>query len=140
MRITFFWRQQYQQKVQDKVSKIKKNYKFSVACKKRLIPEVEHMVNIKGSDRKGFILNINASGIKRANFIFAKIGWVIWIFKFTGFSVLARVFSDEVINLVSRMAYVIAFSFSYNSSVINRNSKPFNPLLGETYELKNSNL
>ena len=38
------------------------------------------------------------------------------------------------------MAYVVAFSFSYNSSVINRNLKPFNPLLGETYELKNLNL
>jgi hypothetical protein len=51
--------------------------------------------------------------------------------------VLTRVFSDEVINLLNRMAYVVAFSFSYNSSVINRNLKPFNPLLGETYELKN---
>ena len=33
------------------------------------------------------------------------------------------------------MAYVTAFSFATNSQVIDRVKKPFNPLLGETYEL-----
>ena len=34
------------------------------------------------------------------------------------------------------MAYTMAFSFSALSSFINRRQKPFNPLLGETFELK----
>jgi len=33
------------------------------------------------------------------------------------------------------MAYVVAFSFALNALVINREKKPFNPLLGETFEL-----
>jgi len=37
------------------------------------------------------------------------------------------------------MAYVLAFSLSYNSSVINRTTKPFNPILGETWEFKGKN-
>ena len=35
-----------------------------------------------------------------------------------------------------RLAYAIAFSFSYLSQCTIRNSKPFNPLLGETWEYK----
>jgi hypothetical protein len=35
-----------------------------------------------------------------------------------------------------RMAYVIAYAaFAVNSTTLNRLKKPFNPLLGETYEL-----
>jgi hypothetical protein len=37
------------------------------------------------------------------------------------------------------MAYVIAFSFSSLSLTINRTSKPFNPLLGETWEFLGEN-
>jgi len=33
------------------------------------------------------------------------------------------------------MALVMAFSFAQNSFVINRVQKPFNPLLGETFEM-----
>lgn len=33
-----------------------------------------------------------------------------------------------------RMAYVMAFSFAYNASTTGRLKKPFNPILGETYE------
>lgn len=36
-----------------------------------------------------------------------------------------------------RMAYVVAFGFSPYSATINRLKKPFNPLLGETFELFN---
>eukprot|EP01016_Furgasonia_blochmanni_P004013 TRINITY_DN11563_c0_g1_i4.p1 TRINITY_DN11563_c0_g1~~TRINITY_DN11563_c0_g1_i4.p1 ORF type:complete len:376 (-),score=63.77 TRINITY_DN11563_c0_g1_i4:61-1188(-) len=36
-----------------------------------------------------------------------------------------------------RMAYVMAFAFSYYSSSINRIRKPFNPLLSETFEYIN---
>ena len=36
-----------------------------------------------------------------------------------------------------RIAYVMAFFFSYLSTTINRIKKPFNPLLGETFELIN---
>ncbi len=35
-----------------------------------------------------------------------------------------------------RMAYVAAFSIASNASTIGRLGKPFNPLLGETYELE----
>jgi hypothetical protein len=35
------------------------------------------------------------------------------------------------------MAYTVAFSFAIFSQVIQREKKPFNPLLGETYELFN---
>lgn len=34
-----------------------------------------------------------------------------------------------------RMAYLVAFSLSTFSIVINREKKPFNPLLGETFEI-----
>jgi oxysterol-binding protein 1 len=34
-----------------------------------------------------------------------------------------------------RMAYVMAFAVSSYSSTINRVKKPFNPILGETFEL-----
>ena len=37
------------------------------------------------------------------------------------------------------MGYVVAFAFSYLNTCINRNGKPFNPLLGETWELLNPN-
>lgn len=33
-----------------------------------------------------------------------------------------------------QMAYVAAFTISSYSTTVNRTSKPFNPLLGETYE------
>ena len=36
-----------------------------------------------------------------------------------------------------RMAYVVGFAFSMYSNTINRLKKPFNPLLGETYEYEN---
>jgi len=32
------------------------------------------------------------------------------------------------------MAYVMAFAFSMYSTTLNRTGKPFNPLLGETFE------
>lgn len=35
---------------------------------------------------------------------------------------------------LEQMAYVAAFSISSYSTTVNRTSKPFNPLLGETYE------
>lgn len=38
------------------------------------------------------------------------------------------------------MAYVLAFSFSVASMVINRTLKPFNPILGETFELVKDDL
>ncbi len=34
-----------------------------------------------------------------------------------------------------RMAYIMGFGLSICASTINRIKKPFNPLLGETYEL-----
>jgi hypothetical protein len=34
-----------------------------------------------------------------------------------------------------RMAYVMGFGLSITASTIGRIKKPFNPLLGETYEL-----
>ena len=33
-----------------------------------------------------------------------------------------------------RLAYAVGFSFSYHSSTIKRHKKPFNPILGETFE------
>lgn len=35
---------------------------------------------------------------------------------------------------LEQMAYVAAFTISSYSTTVNRTSKPFNPLLGETYE------
>lgn len=35
---------------------------------------------------------------------------------------------------LEQIAYVAAFSISSYSTTVNRTSKPFNPLLGETYE------
>lgn len=40
--------------------------------------------------------------------------------------------SDPIV----RLAYATAFLISQYSSTVNRTRKPFNPILGETYELK----
>ena len=42
--------------------------------------------------------------------------------------------ADECTDPIMRMQYVAAFAVSSISSNIDRLSKPFNPLLGETYE------
>jgi hypothetical protein len=42
--------------------------------------------------------------------------------------------ADECNDPIMRMQYVAAFAVSSISSNIDRLSKPFNPLLGETYE------
>jgi hypothetical protein len=42
-------------------------------------------------------------------------------------------------NQYERMAYAMMFGVVPYSSTIGRNNKPFNPLLGETYELLDPN-
>lgn len=49
-------------------------------------------------------------------------------------------FFNEVTLYKIRMAYVMAFSFSCPSLVINRTLKPFNPILGETFEMLSDDL
>ncbi|SBS91242.1 oxysterol-binding protein/PH domain containing protein [Plasmodium ovale curtisi] len=44
-------------------------------------------------------------------------------------------YASEEVESTSRLAYVTAFTISPYASVIGRTFKPFNPLLGETYEL-----
>jgi hypothetical protein len=43
--------------------------------------------------------------------------------------------SEPGLSACKRMEYIAAFAISNISSNIDRLSKPFNPLLGETYEL-----
>jgi hypothetical protein len=38
------------------------------------------------------------------------------------------------------LAHVVAFGFSSYCSVVNRTTKPFNPLLGETWEYEEDDL
>lgn len=45
--------------------------------------------------------------------------------------------ASEISDSGLRMAYVIAFAFSPYSSTANRLKKPFNPILGETFEFVN---
>ena len=43
-------------------------------------------------------------------------------------------------NSVNRMQYICAFYFSMLTATLNRLKKPFNPLLGETYEYVDSTI
>jgi oxysterol-binding protein-related protein 1/2 len=48
--------------------------------------------------------------------------------------------ANEQLDQCKRLEYVAAFSVSCTSSLKDRLSKPFNPLLGETYELTREDL
>ena len=47
--------------------------------------------------------------------------------------------SNENSDSIIRLAYIIAFAFSFYNTTIDRIRKPFTPLLGETYEFIDSN-
>lgn len=42
--------------------------------------------------------------------------------------------ADKISDSLIRLAYVMAFSFAFYSTTVDRNKKPFTPFVGETYE------